>query len=328
MDIKFIKGISEKRAEDFGKMGITTAEELVKHFPRGYLDLTTALPLDKCYNNEFVLTYGRILSRPVVFTSARNLKCVRVAVEQGINIFTAIWFNQPYVTGRLKTGEEYLFYGRVKSDFGGISLVNPSFEPIEKNVRLKGIVPVYSLKGSLTQKVVRDAIKDALYKTRKNSVIPDELIKKYNISSLSDAYFEVHAPTDLLRGRLAAERIATEEYFLLISAFKIIKGDRKQVRVNEYSCSAREMKAFTERFGFEFTAGQKKAVNEIFADLSSPSSMNRLLEGDVGSGKTAVALCAVYASVKSGYQAAMLAPTEILARQNYDIVSRIFPDYE
>ena len=328
MDIKFIKGISEKRAQDFAKMGITTAEGLIKHFPRGYLDLTTALPLEKCYNNEFVLTYGKILSRPVAFTSARKLKCVRVTVEQGINVFTAIWFNQPYVISQLKIGVEYLFYGRVKSNFGGVSLLNPSFEPIENNVRLKGIVPVYSLKGNLTQKVVRDAIKDALYKTKKTSVIPDYLIKKYNLSSLSDAYAEVHAPTDMVRGQLAAERIATEEYFLLISAFKIIKGDRKQVRVNQYSCSAREMKEFTERFGFEFTAGQKKAVNEIFADLSSPSSMNRLLQGDVGSGKTAVALCAIYAAVKSGYQAAMLAPTEILARQNFNIISRIFPDYE
>ena len=132
----------------------------------------------------------------------------------------------------------------------------------------------------------------------------------------------------MVKQKLSAERIAVEEYFKLISAFKIIKGDRQQVRINQYACTAQDMRGFIERFGFEFTAGQKKAVNEIFADLSSPKSMNRLLQGDVGSGKTAVALCAIYASVKSGYQATMLAPTEILAEQNYNIIKKTFPDYE
>ena len=328
MKLTEIRGISDKRAEDFAKMGITTAEQLVKHFPRTYLDLTTTLPLEKCYNNDIVLTYGKVLSMPVVFTSARKLKCVKVAVEQGMQVFTAIWFNQPYVTGKLRPDVEYLFYGRVKNGFGGTTLVNPSFEPIDNNVRLKGIVPVYSLKGNLTQKCVRDAVKDALYKLKTRSVIPEELIRKYNVSSLYDAYREVHSPTDVTSGQRAAERIAIEEYFILISAFKLIKGDRQQIRINQYSCTAADMKAFTERFGFEFTAGQKKAVNEIYSDLTSPRSMNRLLQGDVGSGKTAVALCAVYAAVKSGYQAAMLAPTEILAKQNFSIIQRIFPEYE
>ena len=96
------------------------------------------------------------MTAPKMFTSARKIKCVRVAVEQGMRGFTAVWFNQPYVMSHLKAGEEYLFYGRVKSDFGGVSIINPSFEPLDNNVRLKGIVPVYTLKGNLTQKVLRD----------------------------------------------------------------------------------------------------------------------------------------------------------------------------
>ena len=328
MKLTDIKGISDKRAQDLAKMNIFTPEDLIKHFPRNYLDLRKITPLEKCYNNDIVLTCGRLMTAPKMFTSARKLKCVRVAVEQGLRGFTAVWFNQPYVMSHLRAGEEYLFYGRIKSDFGGVSIINPTFEPVDNNVKLKGIVPVYTVKGNITQKVVRDAVKSAIFGLDIKSVIPARLSKKYGLENLKTAYIDVHAPSDAETQKNAAERIALEEYFILVSAFRFIKGDRQQIRINQYSCTAADMREFISRFGFEFTEGQKNAVNDIFSDLSSPRSMNRLLQGDVGSGKTAVALCAIYTAVKSGYQAAMLAPTEILAEQNYKIISRLFPEYE
>ena len=328
MKLTDIKGISDKRAQDLAKMNIFTPEDLIKHFPRNYLDLRKITPLEKCYNNDIVLTCGKLMTAPKMFTSARKLKCVRVAVEQGVRGFTAVWFNQPYVMSHLRAGEEYLFYGRIKSDFGGVSIINPTFEPVDNNVKLKGIVPVYTVKGNITQKVVRDAVKSAIFGLDIKSVIPARLSKKYGLENLKTAYIDVHAPSDAETQKNAAERIALEEYFILVSAFRFIKGDRQQIRINQYSCTAADMREFISRFGFEFTEGQKNAVNDIFSDLSSPRSMNRLLQGDVGSGKTAVALCAIYTAVKSGYQAAMLAPTEILAEQNYKIISRLFPEYE
>ena len=328
MKLTDIKGISDKRAQDLAKMNIFTPEDLIKHFPRNYLDLRKITPLEKCYNNDIVLTCGKLMTAPKMFTSARKLKCVRVAVEQGLRGFTAVWFNQPYVMSHLRAGEEYLFYGRIKSDFGGVSIINPTFEPVDNNVKLKGIVPVYTVKGNITQKVVRDAEKSAIFGLDIKSVIPARLSKKYGLENLKTAYIDVHAPSDAETQKNAAERIALEEYFILVSAFRFIKGDRQQIRINQYSCTAADMREFISRFGFEFTEGQKNAVNDIFSDLSSPRSMNRLLQGDVGSGKTAVALCAIYTAVKSGYQAAMLAPTEILAEQNYKIISRLFPEYE
>lgn len=328
MKLTDIKGISDKRAQDLAKMNIFTPEDLIKHFPRNYLDLRKIMPLEKCYNNDIVLTCGKLMTAPKMFTSARKLKCVRVAVEQGLRGFTAVWFNQPYVMSHLRAGEEYLFYGRIKSDFGGVSIINPTFEPVDNNVKLKGIVPVYTVKGNITQKVVRDAVKSAIFGLDIKSVIPARLSKKYGLENLKTAYIDVHAPSDAETQKNAAERIALEEYFILVSAFRFIKGDRQQIRINQYSCTAADMREFISRFGFEFTEGQKNAVNDIFSDLSSPRSMNRLLQGDVGSGKTAVALCAIYTAVKSGYQAAMLAPTEILAEQNYKIISRLFPEYE
>lgn len=328
MKLTDIKGISDKRAQDLAKMNIFTPEDLIKHFPRNYLDLRKITPLEKCYNNDIVLTCGKLMTAPKMFTSARKLKCVRVAVEQGLRGFTAVWFNQPYVMSHLRAGEEYLFYGRIKSDFGGVSIINPTFEPVDNNVKLKGIVPVYTVKGNITQKVVRDAVKSAIFGLDIKSVIPARLSKKYCLENLKTAYIDVHAPSDAETQKNAAERIALEEYFILVSAFRFIKGDRQQIRINQYSCTAADMREFISRFGFEFTEGQKNAVNDIFSDLSSSRSMNRLLQGDVGSGKTAVALCAIYTAVKSGYQAAMLAPTEILAEQNYKIISRLFPEYE
>ena len=328
MKLTDIKGISDKRAQDLAKMNIFTPEDLIKHFPRNYLDLRKITPLEKCYNNDIVLTCGKLMTAPKMFTSARKLKCVRVAVEQGLRGFTAVWFNQPYVMSHLRAGEEYLFYGRIKSDFGGVSIINPTFEPVDNNVKLKGIVPVYTVKGNITQKVVRDAVKSAIFGLDIKSVIPARLSKKYGLENLKTAYIDVHAPSDAETQKNAAERIALEEYFILVSAFRFIKGDRQQIRINQYSCTAADMREFISRFGFEFTEGQKNAVNDIFSDLSSPRSMNRLLQGDVGSGKTAVALCAIYTAVKSGYQAAMLAPTEILAEQNYRIISRLLPEYE
>lgn len=328
MKITEIKGISDKRAADLLKLGIDSPQKLIRHFPRNYLDLTNVVPLNRFHHNQMVLTSGVIMTAPRVFKTSRNLTCVRVAVEQGMRGFTAVWFNSQYVLGKLKPGVEYLFYGRVRCDFGGITITNPTFEEVDNNTRLKGVVPVYSLKGNLNQRGMRDVVLNALSRLDVESIIPDKIQQKYNLQSLKKSYFDVHAPKDLVSQRLGAERIALEEYFTLISAFKLIKGDRQQIRINNYACKAQDLREFTKRFGFEFTEGQKRAVNEIFADLTGAKSMNRLLQGDVGSGKTAVALCAIYIAVKSGYQAVMLAPTEILAEQNFKIIQRLFPDYE
>ena len=221
-----------------------------------------------------------------------------------------------------------MFYGRVRNEFGQRTLVNPTYEPLDKNEHLKGIVPVYRLKGKLTQKVVRRAVQEALKKVNIDSLIPYPLQKKYALSSLARAFFEIHNPSSEGAKDAAAERIALEEYFILISAFKMIKGGKEDIRTNKYSVSAKEVKEFSTRFGFTFTDGQKQAVNEIFENLYSPTKMNRLLQGDVGSGKTAVALCGIFMAVQSGYTAAYLSPTEVLAEQNYKLLQKYFPDYK
>jgi len=320
-----LKYISDKREKDFNKMGVYTVEELVRHFPRDYLDLRNTTLLKNAYHNDVVLTLCEVLNVEVNQYARRPY--VKALCQQGGYIFTAIWFNQPYVAQKLKRGE-YLFYGRVQNKYGmGCQMTNPSFESADKNSRLKGLVPVYPLSGSLTQGIVRTAIRQALKKTSYLSHIPAPLIKKYNLMPLSEAYFKVHCPETSEDIKAGSQRIALEEYFLLISAFKVIKGGREEARMRRYSVTEEDLNGFVSRFPFEFTEGQKNAVKNIYSSVHSPHKMNMLLQGDVGSGKTAVALTGIYMGVKSGYQAAMLAPTEVLARQNAALIKRYFPEY-
>ena len=325
MKLSTLRSIGEKREKDFNKLGIYEVEDLVRFYPRAYLDLTERASLKTAYHNDMVLVACQV-NRVMPVNYGNKRKMVKAFCAQDGFPFTVVWFNQPYVAQKLKAGE-YLFYGRVQNKFGQVSLVNPTFEELDKNYRLKGIVPVYSLKGSLSQKIVRAAVREALQKTDLQTVIPWQIANKYRLTDLERAYYEIHNPTSHENKDNASERVALEEYFTLISAFKIIKGGKEEVRLHNYTVTAAEVKEFSRRFGFEFTDGQKRAVNEIFENVYAPTRMNRLLQGDVGSGKTAVALCGIFMAVKSGYTAAYLSPTEVLAAQNYNVLKKYFPEY-
>ena len=326
MKLSELRSVGEKREKEFNKLGISNAEELIRYYPRAYLDLTERSSIATAYHNDMALVACEV-TRVFPVNYGSRLKVVRANCTQNGYPFSVVWFNQPYVANTLKLGE-YLFYGRVSNKYGQVTLTNPSFEKLENNYRLKGIIPVYPLKGKVGQGVVRKAIKEGLQRLRIDSVIPPALIAKYDLPSLARAYYDVHCPTDMTRVGEASERLALEEYFILISAFKLIKGGKEDVRAHNYSVTSTDVREFANRFQFEFTDGQKRAVNEIFTNLQSPTRMNRLLQGDVGSGKTAVALCGIYMAVKSGHRAAYLSPTEVLASQNYAILQKYFPEYK
>lgn len=325
MKLSELRSIGLKREKEFNKLGIYTAEDLVRFYPRAYLNLTERSSLKTAYHNDMALVACTVTRVSTVRYGGRRALVKAFCSQDGFP-FVAVWFNQPYVAQKLEAGE-YLFYGRVQNKFGQVSVVNPTFEELDKNYRLKGIVPVYPLKVGLTQGMMRAAVAEALCRTDLSTQIPWQLVEKYGLPSLERAYFEVHNPTSIAAKDAASERIALEEYFILISAFKIIKGGKEEVRLHNYSVSAQDVKKFSERFGFELTNGQKLAVNEIYENIHAPTKMNRLVQGDVGSGKTAVALCGIYMAVKSGFSAAYLSPTEVLAAQNYAVLQKYFPEY-
>ncbi|MGN0823263.1 MAG: hypothetical protein ACI4NG_05770, partial [Candidatus Gallimonas sp.] len=255
MRLTEIRGITEKREKEFHKLGIPDAERLIRCFPRAYLDMTNRVRARDVYHNDMALiacTLTRV--EPVRYTG--RIRYVRAWLEQDGDVFSAVWFNMPYLAKQLKEGE-YLFYGRVQNKYGQISVVNPTFEPIGRNARLKGLVPVYPLRGSLTQRVMRECVSDALRKVCVASVIPPELQKKYALPPLREAYRSVHAPRSQEELNAASERIAIEEYFTLVSAFKLIKGDKNEARTRRYSATEEDLARFERRFPFSFTAGQR-----------------------------------------------------------------------
>ena len=325
MKLTELKYISEKREKGFFKLGVRTCEDLVRLYPRDYLDLTHVSLITETEHNAQALVACEVLNAE--FNRFSRRPYVKALCQQEGCVFTAIWFNQPYVLQKLKPGR-YLFYGRVQNRYGmGASMINPSFEPAADNKNLKGIIPVYPLAGTLTQKVVRDAVRQALSAVPPSSLIPEALLGKYGVVPLAESYRRIHAPRSQEDIKKASARIALEEYFLLISAFRVIKGYGDRVRLNAYPVTAADVAEFLARFPFEFTAGQRAAVRDVFANLLSPSQMNWLLLGDVGCGKTAVALAGMFMAARSGHQAAMLAPTEVLARQNFALIRKYLPEY-
>ena len=178
MELTRLKGISQKRAGELEKLGISDSAQLVRYFPRAYLDMTDRTSILNVYHNDMALVAAQLVSVDPVNVYSRR-KVVRAHLLQDGVAFTAVWFNMPYLAQRLKAGE-YLFYGRVQNRYGQISLVNPTFEPLERNVRLKGLVPVYPLKSGITQRAVRDAVQSALAVETFESVIPRELRQKYD----------------------------------------------------------------------------------------------------------------------------------------------------
>jgi len=325
MELTALRGVTEKRVKELNKLGIFTAEDLVRDYPRAYLDMTNRVSVRDVYHNDMALLACRLVKvDPVRYTG--RVRYVRAWLEQNGDTFSAVWFNMPYLAKTLKAGE-YLFYGRVRNEYGQISIVNPTFEALSSNVRLKGLVPVYGLSGSLSQRTVRSLVQEALKRVPVVSVIPRELQRKYALPSLSEAYRAIHAPRSQTEMQEAAERIALEEYFVLVSAFRLIKGDKNEARTLKYCVTEREVSRFLERFPFRLTDGQLAAVRAIYDNVTSPVRMNRLLQGDVGSGKTAVALTGIFMAVKSGYQAVYLSPTEVLAAQNFALLQKTFPEY-
>ena len=325
MKLTELRYVSEAREKQFNKLGVFTQEDLLRLYPRDFVDLTHTNSIANAYHNSVILTVCEVLS--VEQNRYARRPFVKALCRQGDNLFQIVWFNQPYVAQKLTQGE-YLFYGRVQNKYGmGASMVNPTFERAESVRNLQGILPVYPLSGTLTQGVVRTAVRQALGNVKIESAIPYALQQKYGLSPLKDAFYKLHCPRSQQDIAGASERIAVEEYFLLVSAFKVIKGDGEVARSNRYTVTDSDMRAFLGRFPFEFTEGQKEAVRDVLGDVRSPKVMNRLLQGDVGCGKTAVALAAAYMAVKSGFQAAMLSPTEVLARQNCNQLQKYLPEF-
>ncbi len=315
MELKEIKGLGKKRLECLERMGIHTASELISHFPFRYSDFSTPSSLKDSVGKE-ALILAKVVDKPTLaYVHGKRILKVKVLTEQGEK-GTCVWFQMPYLADLLEVDIWYLFYGRVQNK-KGYTISSPAFERRDERKRFVGIVPKYRITEGLTQNVMISSVKQALERVKFESLIDEE---RFSLMPLATAYQTVHFPSTAEEITHALERIAIEELFALMMGYRLLKKNAPERTRTFLSFSVSE---FESLMGFSLTKAQKNAIDEINRDLSSGQLMNRMVQGDVGSGKTAVALYALLKVSKSGYQGAFLAPTEVLARQHFERVKTL-----
>ena len=323
-DIRYLKGVGEKRAELFAKKGIKTVEDLLYYFPRSHEDRTEKKDIADCVEGETVCVSITVFS-PVRETRVRrNMLISTMIVSDESGVLNVVWYNNRYVKNQFKTGDKYVLYGKVTKNRGKLEMVNPVCEQEGKERFTGKIVPLYPLTSGLTQKILQSTMELAIKAVgRMEEYIPSDIREKYHIAELNFAMKNIHFPENFESYNIARERFVFEELLVLqlaLSGRKDINTSQDGIVFEDINC----VREFTDNLPFSLTNAQKKTLNEILKDCRSGNMMNRLVQGDVGSGKTAVAAAAIYTAVKNGHQAAMMAPTEILATQHAETLAEFF----
>lgn len=331
-EIQYLKGVGPKVALLFAKLGILTVRDLLFHLPRRYEDRRHLPPIREARAGQFVTVRGRIAYVDVKQTRGRAAP-VRCVLNDGTGQITLVWFNQPWIAKKLReTSGEVIAYGLVKEGHYGYEINSPEWEVIDPEDEADGfvrIVPVYGLTEGLMQRQVRRAATAAVnqYVDLVEDPLPLSVRRAHNLPDLAWALKRLHEPENLEDVQLARRRVAFDEFFAIQLIVQLRRAKTQQepgiaFHVKDAAASGlfggsgdlwSEVKQI---LPFELTGAQKRVVQEIWADMERAVPMNRLVQGDVGSGKTAVAACAMLAAVRCGYQAALMAPTEILAEQH------------
>ena len=321
-DIRRIKGIGEKRAQALNKLGVFSLFDLISYFPRRYEDRSTVRPVGLLSDGEAATICVVCGDEPRLSRIRRGLDLVRFRAYDDSGEITITYFNQPYVRNQIHRGGSYRFYGRVEVHGSRRSMVNPACEPEEASGPLSvtgRIVPVYGLRSGLQQKLVRQSVRQGLDSCLNSlpEVLPDALRREFRLADAAFAYEAIHFPESIQALEQARRRFVFEELFVLSCAL----GSRQRSTQDGIRIPAADFEAFYAALPFSPTAAQRKAVMEAAEELSSGRQMNRLLQGDVGSGKTLVAAALIWQCSRAGYLSLFMAPTEILAEQHYATLS-------
>lgn len=317
--IRKIKGIGEKSEELFKKLGITTVEELLAFYPREY-DLFTAIqPVSSVREGETVILEGSFAARPQM-AMVRNLKIISCRFRDGTGQIFVSWFNMPYLMRSLKMGVRYIIRGRIVRKNGVLQMAQPKILTKEEYANQTGkLSPVYSLTAGLTNHAVAKAVALALKECETESdFLPLQLRKEYHLPSRKKAIQMIHFPDSKESYAEARRRLVFEEFFLFSLALRQIKEKKHSVE-SPYCIKPQEKtEKLLSALPFVLTSGQERAWEEIQEDLRSGYVMNRLIQGDVGSGKTVLAMLSLLCAAEHGHQGAIMVPTEVLARQHYE----------
>jgi len=315
-----LHGIGPRTAGLLKKLGITSCEDLLSFYPRAYRDFSRMTLCAEAKNGDFALRV-RVLSQPRVAYPRRGLSIVTARCADESGQVTAVFFNQPYMAKNLAQGEVYCLCGRCERKGGFLRIVNPTVLP---GGNPPGVIPVYSLTAGLTQAAVRKAVRAAFEALMPvQDPFPERLRAEYGLMGLSEALSAVHFPHDMDAVSRAKRRLAIEEVVYYVLAMELVarRAGKQPGRAFRTSGAIGE---YLKLLPFEPTAAQMRAMREIEQDMAQPSSMNRMVQGDVGSGKTAVALFAAFVAARNGVQVAVMVPTELLARQHYQKALELF----
>lgn len=325
--ITAVKGIGAKRAGLFNKLGIFNVGDLIFYYPRDYEDRSRIKKIAQLEDGEKCAFIGVIDSRVREKHIRKGLSIYEVSVKDDTGKITAVWYNQHFIKNVFKMGDKYIFYGMISRKFNSLEIQNAIYEREDKKDKLMGIVPVYPSTKGLTQNIIRSSIKAALELTdgKFEEVLPEWIKKEYSLLGLDYSISNIHFPKsndDFIKARY---RLVFEELFLLQLALLSVKNTlRKNKKAIKFQKNREKIEEFIKNIGFNLTNAQRKVFDEIEKDMESDKVMNRLVQGDVGSGKTIVAIIALYKAVINGYQGALMVPTEILARQHFETIHSLF----
>lgn len=322
--ISSIKGIGAQRAEKLAALGIETVRDMLYYFPSSVEDRRITKKITQLSDGEFACIRAIVISSPSVKFIRKGFTVYSLRLRDDTGIITAQFYNNPYVMKNFRVGSPYNFYGKIEHKYGQKKIITPIYEAYGTNNVTNNIVPVYRTGSAITQKVMVSTIKACL-EVAGDSIedfMPKSVIERYNLCRADYAIRNIHFPIDYYAYESARNRLAFEELFLLQLSLNIRKTNAKKAQVTPFSHM--DISPVLSLLPFALTNAQKRVIEEIKADLASSSPMNRLVQGDVGSGKTAIGEISIYLCVKNGYQAAFMAPTSILARQHYESVMPLF----
>ena len=329
-EVQYLKGVGPKLAELLKKLGLSTVRDVLMHLPRRYEDRTHLPPISSVRPGEFVTVRGRITnldSRPV--SGGRVI--IKAMLSDGKSGIALVWFNQPWVKRKLESYRgEVIAYGQVKEGSTWLEISSPEYELLDEedgSDSFARIVPVYPLSEGVPQGLVRKAVDSALagHLASVREPLPDGLLKRYDLMPIQWCLQQIHRPESEENRLAARRRLVFEEFFYLQMALQVKRAATQAEIGIGFSFDRPALKAeLGAMLPFELTGAQSRVIEEVWADLERTEPMNRLLQGDVGSGKTAVAAAAMLAVVRAGYQAAIMAPTEILAEQHAVNLRKLF----
>ena len=322
--ITILKGIGPTKAKQFAQLNIFTLRDLYCHFPRGYEDRTKLTTIDKLEVDVPACFKAMVMNTPRTSHIRKGLDITKVQVADHTARLNLTFFNQKFTTEQLQYGKEYIFYGAVSGDFIGYNMTSPVFEALDAPpVNTRRILPLYPLTAGLSNAAMVKAVRQALAVCDPpEEIIPAAVRAEYGILPAERAYQAIHEPASMAEAELAKKRLIFEEFFVFSAGLALMRAARAEKRTEPFeNC---DLSPFLQRLSFTLTGAQQRAISEITADFRRGVPMNRLVQGDVGSGKTMVAAAAAYMTVQNRRQAALMAPTEILAEQHYHSMSKLF----